>query len=324
MIDDQPNEYVGSGSIWLDDLTALDGAEAYDFRWLRGNAAIDVVFAPAGATVRIPTASATARIVNRDGVASEPRRQRWVSDLWADGRPHYVHHTPGAAQSAPTPPPLSSPSLPLVPAQPDEAFRNVWNRSDAAVASGEASRSWLWGPESYATARENYVETADGRVVQYWDKSRMEITNPGGNRADLWFVTNGLLTKELISGRMQVGNGAFVERAPAQVPIAGDPVNNTGPTYASFGAVASLNGDRGVPAACRRDGNGAHRARRRSHDGRRDGTLWRANRLLRSEPAAQHPVSFWRLLPYVAVGLGLCDGISDHRTILDDRARGWR
>ncbi len=103
-------------------------------------------------------------------------------------------------------------------------------------------------PRAMLPHAKDYIETADGRVVQYWDKSRMEITNPGGNRSDLWFVTNGLLTKELISGRMQVGNSAFVERAPAQVPIAGDPVNNAGPTYASFGAVASLNGDRGVPA----------------------------------------------------------------------------
>ncbi len=101
VIDDQPNEYVGSGSIWLDDLTALDGAEAYDFRWLRGDAAIDVVFAPAGATVRIPTASATARIVNRDGVASNLAASGGYLTFWADGRPRYVHHTPGACTVCP-------------------------------------------------------------------------------------------------------------------------------------------------------------------------------------------------------------------------------
>ncbi|CAA9275220.1 MAG: D-alanyl-D-alanine carboxypeptidase, partial [uncultured Chloroflexia bacterium] len=250
VVDDQPNEYVGSGTIWVDNLTALNGPEAYDFRWQRGDAAIDVVFAPAGANIRIPTASATARVVDRDGAVSELRASDGYLTLWADGRPRYVHHTPRVPQTPIEPPPGPSPPRDsFVPAPSDSAFSDVWNRSDAAVANGQASRSWLWGPTTFATGRENYAETPGGRVVQYWDKSRMEITNPSGNRSELWFVTNGLLTKELISGRLQLGNSSFVERAPAEVPIAGDPANNTGPTYASFGALASLNGDRGVPAA---------------------------------------------------------------------------
>lgn len=133
----------------------------------------------------------------------------------------------------------------FTPATPDSAFGALWNRTDQPVAQGRVTRSWMWGPQPFATGNERYAEAPGGqRLVQYWDKSRMEITNPGGNRNELWFVTNGLLTKELISGRVQVGNASFVERTPANIPVAGDPDDANGPTYASFAAHASLNGDR--------------------------------------------------------------------------------
>ena len=131
------------------------------------------------------------------------------------------------------------------PAAADAAFGNLWNRTDQPVAQGKVGRSWTWGPQSFATGTEHYAESPGGkRLVQYWDKSRMEISNPSADRNQLWFVTNGLLTKELISGKAQVGNGAFVERAPATVPVAGDPNDSNSPTYASFSRLASLNGDR--------------------------------------------------------------------------------
>ncbi len=141
--------------------------------------------------------------------------------------------------------PQADPAAEFSPANSDGAFGALWNRTDQPVAQGRVNRSWMWGPQPFATGTERYAESPDGRrLVQYWDKSRMEVTNPGGNRNDLWFVTNGLLTKELISGRAQVGNGAFVTRAPANVPVAGDPDDSNSPTYASFAQHASLDGDR--------------------------------------------------------------------------------
>ncbi len=132
----------------------------------------------------------------------------------------------------------------------DSAFGSLWERTDGPVARGETARSWTWGPSTYATGSERYAEAPDGRrLVQYWDKSRMEIGDPNADRAQLWFVTNGLLTKELISGRAQVGNSAFVERQPAEVPVAGDPDDSNSPTYASFGPHASLDADRRVDSA---------------------------------------------------------------------------
>jgi hypothetical protein len=44
-------------------------------------------------------------------------------------------------------------------------------------------------------------------------------------------VTNGLLTVELISGRMQVGTNEYVTRYPACIPTTGDPNDTNAPTY---------------------------------------------------------------------------------------------
>ncbi|HEX2914594.1 MAG TPA: cellulase family glycosylhydrolase [Chloroflexia bacterium] len=123
------------------------------------------------------------------------------------------------------------------------AFGQTWTRTDQPVAGGQASRSWLWGPTGFATALEAYKEGEGGqRLVQYFDKSRMELTNPDGDPTSKWTVTNGLLVKELISGNMQVGDNYFEQRQPARVPFAGDPpeVNPNAPTYASLAAVATL------------------------------------------------------------------------------------
>ncbi|HEX6288105.1 MAG TPA: family 10 glycosylhydrolase [Herpetosiphonaceae bacterium] len=141
--------------------------------------------------------------------------------------------------------PQGDPAGEWTPAGADSAFGALWNRTDLSVAQNRAARSWTWGPTSFATGTERYAEAPGGkRLVQYWDKSRMEITNPNGDRSQLWFVTNGLLTKELISGKAQIGNSAFVTRSPASVPVAGDPNDPNSPTYASFRERASLDGDR--------------------------------------------------------------------------------
>ncbi|MEO5952715.1 MAG: hypothetical protein ABIQ44_09645, partial [Chloroflexia bacterium] len=106
----------------------------------------------------------------------------------------------------------------------DPAFQTTWTRTDALVASGQVKRSWLWGPQSNTgPLYEDYAEGTDGkRLVQYFDKSRMEINNPNGNKNDAFYVTNGLLTVELITGYIQTGNNSRVLRWPAHIPLAGD------------------------------------------------------------------------------------------------------
>ena len=125
------------------------------------------------------------------------------------------------------------------------AFQAVWARTDMPVAIGQVDRTWMWGslPDTPGMM-EPYVESPGGqRLVQYFDKSRMEITDPGGDPTSQWYVTNGLLVVELMTGQMQVGNNTYGTRTPAVVNVAGDADDPTGPTY------AGLAGLRGAPAA---------------------------------------------------------------------------
>jgi len=109
------------------------------------------------------------------------------------------------------------------------AFQAQWQ-------AGEAITPNFWGPLSLARdgQPEQYVEAPGGsRLVQYFDKARMELTNPATGT-----VTNGLLATELITGKLQSGDNTFETRQPAGVPVAGDP-DNIGPTYASISTNAA-------------------------------------------------------------------------------------
>ena len=129
------------------------------------------------------------------------------------------------------------------PIQADPAFQRTWERTDRPVADGQATRTWIWGPQPNTQAiMEPYDEAPNGqRQVQYYDKSRMEITNPAADSTSIWYVTNGLLATELISGQMQVGDNRFENRNPASVNVAGDANDANGPTYATFTPLLDAN-----------------------------------------------------------------------------------
>ncbi len=121
------------------------------------------------------------------------------------------------------------------------ALQKVWSSTDSLVANQTVNRTWIWGPSanSFYVVEPYQHPTANGgqtnwRVVQYFDKSRMEITDPSGDASAQWYVTNGLLAEELVTGRMQLGDNTFVQLSPAQVNVAGDLNDPNGPTYASF------------------------------------------------------------------------------------------
>jgi hypothetical protein len=114
----------------------------------------------------------------------------------------------------------------------NEHFLQTWERTERPVVDGVTSRTWMWGPEARTgPMSEPYVEAIDGyRLVQYFDKTRMEINNPDADPESVWYVTNGLLAKELITGRVQVGHIQHIQVAPAEIHIAGDLHPDT-PTY---------------------------------------------------------------------------------------------
>lgn len=117
----------------------------------------------------------------------------------------------------------------------DPAFRAIWDRTDGLVAASTVQRTFLWGPAPIsAGVQEKYAQSPNGmRLVQYFDKSRMEITNPTAAQNSSFFVTNGLLVIELMTGRVQTGNDpAQVEtHDPANVNAVGDSDDANAPTY---------------------------------------------------------------------------------------------
>lgn len=127
----------------------------------------------------------------------------------------------------------------------NDHFRVRWERTDLPVSRDTVDRTYIWGPEPLTPGiTEPYADVPGGeRTVQYWDKTRMELANPGAPVDELWAVTNGLLVIEMIEGKIQVGDAQFEDAEPAEVPIAGDLTGETGPTYADINRY----GLRGMP-----------------------------------------------------------------------------
>jgi len=139
------------------------------------------------------------------------------------------------------------------------AFDRTWARTDMPLVTYQTSRTWMWGPvAASALLTEPYAESPGGqRLVQYFDKSRMEINDRNADRSSPWYVTNGLLASELISGHMAVGDRAWLVRDPAVVNVAGDAEDPNGPTYATFSTLLDASRTAGgapIVATLSRDG----------------------------------------------------------------------
>ncbi len=120
----------------------------------------------------------------------------------------------------------------------DPRFAAVWTRTDDEVVRG--GRTWYWGPGPWFDYAEFYRQSPNSlRTVQYLDKARMEINNPADG-----IVTNGLLVKELISGRIQLGDDPYDAwyTEASDVPVAGNPraANTIAPGYRDFAGIATL------------------------------------------------------------------------------------
>ena len=105
-------------------------------------------------------------------------------------------------------------------------FQTQWTH-DEALAPG----AWGGPAATRPGTEEIYQDAPDRRrIVQYFDKGRMELTNGK--------ITNGLLASELVRGQLQTGDTMFDASPPPDIPIAGDP-GNPGPTYAVFSEKAA-------------------------------------------------------------------------------------
>jgi hypothetical protein len=139
--------------------------------------------------------------------------------------------------------------LPLAPVRAaesfaDPAFRALWERTDGPVAASRVQRTYLWGSAPLSAGMtERYAQSPTGtRLVQYFDKSRMEITNPTADPSSPSYVTNGLLVIELMTGRIQIGSDPtqFEQRDPAAIDAVGDRDDPNAPTYATLAKLRDL------------------------------------------------------------------------------------
>ncbi|HUG15315.1 MAG TPA: CAP domain-containing protein [Thermomicrobiales bacterium] len=143
-------------------------------------------------------------------------------------------------------PPPSYP-LPAGLAHAHPSVKQLWNDTDGAVAALAVERSWLWGPDTWLGLQETSLESPGGvRDVYYFDKARMEVNASDGN--DDTLITAGLLVRDMIVGRIQIGEHEYQEYHPANVPLAGDEreFNPDSPTYASLQHIASVEQGRAV------------------------------------------------------------------------------
>ncbi len=116
------------------------------------------------------------------------------------------------------------------------AFRATWNRTDGPVAAG-TNRPYVWGKEPFATKTERYENSPQqSRLVQYFDKGRMEITYPDGDTNNTWYVSSGLLVRDLAAGLVQIGDNLVQSFEPAEIPVVGDETQPlaTTPFYSDF------------------------------------------------------------------------------------------
>ncbi len=127
-------------------------------------------------------------------------------------------------------------------------FMPTWERVDRPVREiPGVGRGYTWGPDLKVT-KPVISELYNGslRKVQYLDKARMEVNNPKGSTSDLFYVTTGLLVKELVTGFRQDGDNSFAKLTPSNIQVAGDPnvggVNQVAPTYSSFKNVITFVG----------------------------------------------------------------------------------
>jgi hypothetical protein len=274
--DDNPNEETGSGTILLDDLTAMSSAHGVRFEG-GGDGVVDVLWALGNEQVRIASNSGQATLVDRWGNEQPITASNGAFTVNLSESPLYLRHAGGnpepvtvptpapapAPTAQPAPQPAPAPGNPGEPSPLDETrpapsdgsfahpnMQQAWARPDRPIKEGQLppqqARSWVWGPEPItAPTTEQYAEGVGGtRTVQYFDKSRMEINNPSAPN-----VTNGLLAMEMIDGRIQIGNSAYVDYYPAEQAVAGDPAadNPNAPTYRSFRDHAHPNNEQRAP-----------------------------------------------------------------------------
>lgn len=106
------------------------------------------------------------------------------------------------------------------------AFEQLWLKQQ----NGQLD---LWGQTPLAWRIEPYTDAPAGRrLVQYFDRGRMELTAQAGSSRT--FVTQGRLAWELTTGQIALGSDLVARRPPPDLPIDGGSPDPRVPTYAAL------------------------------------------------------------------------------------------
>jgi hypothetical protein len=101
----------------------------------------------------------------------------------------------------------------------------------------------LWGNPG-AIQVEPYREAKNGaRVVQYFEKGRMELTRPDDTNSPT-YTGDGRIVLEMISGRVQRGDFYYFQYDGAESPVSGDSTfatNSGAPSYRAFQSLLGRN-----------------------------------------------------------------------------------
>lgn len=96
-------------------------------------------------------------------------------------------------------------------------FDTAWNATDSPVYLNQR-QSWLWGPQPFTGALPEGYGKDSTRVVQYWDKGRMERVSDGKGG----FVTSvGKLAWEMLTGKVDLGDNNSTAVGAAKIPLIG-------------------------------------------------------------------------------------------------------
>jgi hypothetical protein len=166
ILDDNPNTETGSGTFYIDNLTAM--GSAYGVRFNKGSEAVDVLWAVQNEQVRIPTNSSTGMLVDRSGGSQRISASNGEFVVNLGPAPVYLTHTPGGKiPSAEQPAPASTPT-------PDSGNEPTTEPTPTPSDSGGSGTGTVPTPSAPQTGEECFDDTGyciSGRIREYWHQN---------------------------------------------------------------------------------------------------------------------------------------------------------
>jgi hypothetical protein len=187
VLDDEPDTNSTAGAIYLDDMTAGVGGDAYGVRFDKGGSMVDLLWSPSSAQVNLSSSSAQARLVDRSGGSQTISANGGQFTLNLGPSPVYLVHA-GGAGAAPQPPsnppaeqPVSPPSQPRQPSNPVQPGPNARCFPETGFCiEGRIREFWEQNgglPVFGYPKTPLQTETIEGKSlqVQWFERNRLEL-----------------------------------------------------------------------------------------------------------------------------------------------------